>query len=108
MLQSQLRKAAKSFDHSCIFEMSNKSDETNALVHQKIKGVLAHGCATSSKDAQVKESLNQSTNKRRSMSKVTCIAGKKEEEHRKHMILNGNTKVELQCWCPQKRVGLER
>ena len=64
------------FDHSCIFEMSNKSDETNALVHQKIKGVLAHGCATISEDAQVKESLTQSTNKRGSISKVAWIAEK--------------------------------
>ena len=32
----------------------------------------------------------------------------KDEEHRKQMILNGNTKVELQSWDAQKRVRLER
>ena len=52
-------------------------DEDNAMVHQKIKGVLAHGCATISEDAQVKESLTQSTNKRGSVSKVAWIAGKR-------------------------------
>ena len=65
-----------SFNHSESFELSNKSDEDNAVVHHWIKGV-GNRCATTFEDAQEDGSLTRRTNKRRTVSKVAWIAGKK-------------------------------
>ena len=77
-LKSQLRKAAKSINHTYNFAFSNRSDEANARAHQKIRHV-GHWCATLSDDAQGKGSPTQSPNIR-CFSKVAWIAGKKTED----------------------------
>ena len=62
-LEWQLRKAAKSFNHSYNFELPNKFDGAGAMAHQKIRHVWKW-CATISEDAQGKASATQSPNTR--------------------------------------------
>ena len=102
-----LRKVPILFDQSYIFEMSNKSDEDNAMVHQNIKGI----------GAWMRDQFRRCTgkgvvepiNKQKRFRFEGCVdRWEKDEEYRKQMIVNGNTKVELQSWDAQKKVGLER
>ena len=92
-----LRKVPILFDQSYIFEMSNKSDEDNALVHQNIKGFGAwmrdHLRRCTGKG--VAESINE----QKRIHFEGCVdRWETDEEYGKQMILNGNTKVELQSW----------
>ena len=83
-----------SFNHSYNFELPSKSNEANAMAHQKIR-YIGLWCATISEDAQ--KSPTQSPNNR-SISKAESIAGIKRSIHGSHFHQRTSKKKKLQNW----------
>ena len=75
-LKLHLRTAAKSSNHSYIFEFPNKFDEANAMAHKKIRFCVLRG-VTISANAQGKESPTQSHQPGGIYTMDALIAGKK-------------------------------
>ena len=96
-------KVLRSFKHSYNFELSNKSDEDSAMVHQKNKGYWAH-MRENLRRATRKEVFDPITNE-----KIKCEGCVdrwwKDEEERNNMFISGHKK-EMQSWDAELEAGL--
>ena len=96
------KKTAKTYSHSCNFELPHRFDGPTVMAHQKIRH-LGHSCATITVDTQGNESPTQSPNK---MFRTLVNRGEKGEVDKHQTFINGHSKGRLRSWCGRIREEL--